>query len=120
MLAFLLFTSCSTASKSEMPLAPPAREEQNYLYNGRLFYEMNTAVGLQNKPQSKLWHFRGEWYGILPGDDAQGDTGTHLVHIGNKGETVDILQEIFPFTGIADVFPREEFVYIVFDSHEKA
>jgi len=118
--ALFIFSSCTTVPAPKTLSEKPFRQEEVFLYNGRLFYEMNTAVGLLNKPQSKLWHYKGEWFGILPGDVAQKQKGTHLVHIGEKAESVDVLQEIFPYPGIADVFPAWDSVFIVFDSYEDA
>ncbi len=116
----LYLSSCSTAGNKETASANLPVHEEEFLYNGHLFYEMNTPVGMLNKPQSKLWHYRGEWYGILPGDSVMGQKGTHLVHIGKRAESVDVLQEVFPIPGISDVFPFGESVFVVFDSYEKA
>jgi hypothetical protein len=119
-ITLIVFSSCTTSNTPTSTVEKPVRQKEVFKYNGRLFYEMNTAVGLLNKPQSKLWHFNGEWYGILPGDVAQNHKGTFLLHIGKKAESVDILREIFPYSGIADVFPTGNSVSIVFDSYESA
>lgn len=110
-----VFFSCGTTPVKKTANRGPVR---TFEHNGKLFYQMNSKIGFIHKPQSKLWHHKGEWYGILPGDIAKGHKGTHLVHIGKKASSVTVLQEVFPVTGVADVFPKGNSVFIVFDAYE--